>query len=275
MNNQTTLHLNDSDIASIFNDFDSGRLSQLFAGNALEGMHEFLVDIFQSEDWMGQRNYDRRNTFLLSIEKHNPTPDQQRTLFRAMAESGNTHAVAKYLHMLGTKHKVRLSDRTALLSSSDLHAMVSQIGLGLANNIHYLARAMLPDNPRSVRAIWQSMHKLHDPEHQHAGLWLSAMQTLVNRFGLQATGLGASNVDNDPWIKLFFNSRDKRSVQIAGSVLASQISRHLLSKESLIERAVGLGDEMRLIKTFKIAPEVFKYQSVHSSHSHRAPDYLL
>ena len=275
MHNQTKLRQDDSDISRIFNDFDSQGLKDLLACDALEGMHEFLVDIFRSDAWTHERDHERRDAFLLSIGDLSPTPDHQRQLFHALAESGNSYAVAKYLHMLGSKHKVMLCDRTALLSATDLHAMVSRLGLGLASSIHQLAKAMIPDGPRSVCSLWQSMRKLHDPESPHSNCWLNAMQTMVNRFGLQATGLGKTNVDNEPWIKVFFNSRDKGSVQIAGSVLASQISRNQLNIESLIKRAVGLSDEMRLIKAFGIAPGAFCYQSVRSSHQERAPDYLL
>ncbi|MBD8088567.1 hypothetical protein IFT48_00985 [Pseudomonas fluorescens] len=277
MNNQTARRLCDSDIVDIvdiFRNFDAQRVSEVFRGSNLLGMHEFLVDIFRESQWSDPACYMKRNTLLLTIGMAPVTPDQHRALFLAIAESGESVAAGEYLDMLGGRNQVRLADRKGLFSAIDLHALMAQVGLGIAGNVDLLINAMTPDHCASIRALWGLMRKLHEPRHEHAGKWLTAMQVLVCQFGLHTTGLGVDDVDNEPWISLFFNGRDQGTVQIAGSVLASQLARNYLTTQTLIDRACGLGDQMRLIKTFDLSPHTFSFQVIRSSHAHRAPDYV-
>lgn len=271
--------LDDGDVKRIFMEFQSDRLSQVFGTGALDNLHEMLVDIFRGSNWMGPGTYHQRTAFVKSLAQH-AVPDQDhRTLFRALAESGNTYQLKAYLDLIGKKRRVKLSDGMPLLVASEVLMMVQDNGLDIANNITTLVQVMLPDDPDSVKALWSQLYKQHDPSHEYSARWLQALQSMVDRFGLSSLGLGKTNIDHRNWVKHFFETQDSRTFEISGAILAGLLGNHLLKKQELAKTARDLSGQIRLIKTLGFTVNDFEaelaYKQVFSSHSRKDPGYRI
>jgi len=271
--------LDDGDVKRIFMEFQSNRLDQVFGTGALDNLHEMLVDIFRGSTWMGPGAYHQRTAFVKSFARHTISDHDHRTLFRALAESGNTYQLKSYLDLLGKKRRVKLSDGMPLLQASEVLLMVQDNGLDIASNITTLVQVMLPDDPDSVKSLWSQLYKQHDPSHEYSARWLQALQSMVDRFGLSSLGLGKTNIDHRNWVKHFFETQDSRTFEISGAILAGLLGNHQLKKQELAKTARDLSGQIRLIKTLGFTVKDFEagfaFKQVISSHAIKDPGYRV
>lgn len=271
--------LDDGDVKRIFMEFQSNRLDQVFGTGALDNLHEMLVDIFRGSTWMGPGAYHQRTAFVKSFAQHTISDHDHRTLFRALAESGNTYQLKSYLDLLGKKRRVKLSDGMPLLQASEVLLMVQDNGLDIASTITTLVQVMLPDDPDSVKGLWSQLYKKHDPCHELSARWLQALQSMVDRFGLSSLGLGKTNIDHRNWVKHFFETQDSRTFEISGAILAGLLGNHQLKKQELAKTARDLSGQIRLIKTLGFTVKDFEagfaFKQVISSHAIKDPGYRV
>lgn len=269
--------LTDEDIEGIFKGFQAHRLHEVYDNQTLKGMHEFLVEIFRSHEWTNSKLFETRNGFISHVKSLDAHPDDHRRMFRAMAESGNAHAVIAYLHMIGHKNRVFLSDRSALLSTDELTLMVKDSGQKIGSVIHFLSRAVAPGSADSLAQLPKEIVKAmgNQPDFKYRERFLEGLQSLVMRYGLKKLGLGKSNHDNGRWIEAFYSTHDHRHLALSSSILAAQVFNKNLSPQRLLEESTCFSDRMRLIKNLGFNFNDFGAVGLVSSHNPKKPSFRL
>lgn len=267
--------LDDEAIKSIFTEFKSHRLHEVYDNSSLADMHEFLVGIFKSEPWKNPAHFDKRNNFIQSIKLINASDADHRRVFLAMADATNSHAVISYLHMVGHKERVFLKNHQALLTTDDLTMIVKDAGPRLGPVAHFLCRASVVTQADSLPRLWKELTKAYDPTAKFNDRFLEGMQTLVRRFGLKSLGLGKSDEDHKPWVDRFLKSDEPAIKDIGGAVIAGQLAAGRLGRHELERECFDFQSRMRLVNDLGFDASVADAKKVIRSQDGKSPTYRL
>lgn len=267
--------LDDEAIKSIFTEFKSHRLHEVYDNSSLADMHEFLVGIFKSESWKNPAHYETRNNFIQSIKLINASDADHRRVFLAMADATNSHAVISYLHMVGHKDRVFLKNHQALLTTDDLTMIVKDAGPRLGPVVHFLCRASVATQAQSLPRLWKELTKAYEPTGKFNERFLEGMQTLVKRFGLKSLGLGKDDEDHKLWVDRFLTTNEPAVKDIAGAVVAGQLASRKLGRHELKNECFDFQSKMRLINDLDFDPSILDAHKVVRSHEVKSPTYRL
>lgn len=267
--------LDDEAIKSIFTEFKSHRLHEVYDNQSLADMHEFLVGIFKSEPWKNPAHFDKRNNFIQSIKLVNASDADHRRVFLAMADACNSHGVISYLHMLGYKERVFLKSHQALLTADDLSMIVKDSGPRIGPAVHFLCRACVASQPGSLPRLWKEMVKAYEPSGKFSERFMEGMQTLVRRFGIKTLGIGKDDGDHKPWIDRFLTSNEPAVKDVAGAVVAGQLAARRMGREELKNECRDFQSRMRLVNELDFDPSILDAAKVVRSHDKAAPNYRL
>lgn len=269
--------LDDDELKRIFTRFQAHRLGEVFDNASLRGMNEFMVGVFRSREWTDPALFQTRNDFIQHIKHIKAEPDDHRRLFRAMAEAGNAHAVIAYLHMLGHKNKVLLSDRSALLTTDELTLMVKSKGNQIGSVVHFLSRAAVIGNPDTLSLLPKVLTKAmgNQRDFKYRERFLEGLQSLIMRYGLKNLGIGEHDRDNKRWINAFYTTHDYQTLSLATSVLAAQIATNKLTAKDVVAESRDFTDKVRLVKNLGFKIDDFGATNILSSHQTKQPSFRL
>jgi hypothetical protein len=267
--------LSDESIKAIFMGLIPHRLHEVYDDRSLADMHEFLVDIFKSEPWKNPAKFQERNAFIQSIRLLDASGADHRRVFLAMADAANSHAVISYLHMIGHKERVFMKNHQALLTTDDLTMIVKDGGFRIGPVVHYLCRASVVTDAKSLPRLWKELSKAYKPDERFGERFLEGMQTLVRRFGLKSLGLGDNDLDHKAWIDRFLTSGERGIKNIASSVVAGQLASRQLGRHELVRECFDLESKTRLVNDLGFDPSIISATKVVRSHAVTNPEYRL
>lgn len=274
---KTDTRLDDEDLKRIFTQYQAHRLEEVFDNQCLRGMNEFMVGVFKSRAWKDAKRFETRNQFIGQIKNIQVEPDDHRRLFRALAESGSAHGVIAYLHMIGHRNRVLLSDRSALLTTDELTLIVKDKGREIGSAIHFLARAAAPSNmdtlPMLPKLMVKEMGSQRDFKYRER--FMEGLQSLVVSYGLKNLGMGKHDRDHKLWIDSFYRTNDHQTLSLSTSIIAAQISAKRLTPEEVINESQCFADKVRLVKNLGFKVSDFGAIAMISSHKTKQPSFRL
>lgn len=268
---------NDSDIREILTEFRAHRLYEVYDNDSLKNIGEHLVAIFSSPKWVNPGLFEERNNFISQIKMIPCHPDDHRRIFKGLAEAANPHGVIAYLHMLGSKNRVKLEDGLALMTTEDLIMLVRSRGPSIGRVIHFLARACSPGDPFQLPILWKELVKVIPKEKTSPfkGRFQEAMKTLVERYGMDNLGLGKDHKDHNPWIDTFFETSDFRTLSVASSIIAAQLTNGFMKKQDLLDNCFDDRGRIRLYKEFGLEDSGLNIKKINSSHKEISAKYNI
>lgn len=267
--------LDDGEITSIFMEFNSRRLREVYDNQSLADMHEVLVGVFRSEPWKNPAHFQRRDKFIHSIKTLPATDADHRRVFLAMADACNSHGVISYLHMIGYKERVFLKNHQALLTSDDLTMTVKDNGHRIGPAVHFLCRACVAGQPGSLARLWKELSKAYEPSGKFSERFLEGMQTMVRRFGLKSLGIGKDDNDHKLWIDRFLTSNEPSVKDIAGAVVAGQLAARRMGRLELQNECQSFQSKLRLVNDLDFDKSILDAAKIVRSHEKTAPNYRL
>lgn len=263
------------ELIEIFATLDTQRVSQLFTGQALVGLHEPLIEAMKCKKWLGNSGYDERATFLQAFRPFTKATDDYRRLFMVMVEAGHTQGVLGMLHACGRKERVMLGNQP-LITMGTLTSLVKYMPETIAPALHFLSRAavsMLPDEPSS---LFKALTKGYDSNMKFAGRWLEAIQGLTRTRTLSTLGQQGPRQTSSYWLTTLVTCKSSKDMKIAAAVVAGLISKGEIQKEQLQNIPFEDEHKLRLIKELGLEPGIFNVIHVASSKAKTIqPSYRL